>query len=380
MKKIIAIDIRLLGRKRTGDETVFFHLTKEILALDKENEYRLMTDVFEPSKLALLQGRLGIVGQGNVQFVSLRGKNKFIWNLFTLPWYLLRNTVDVYHTQYILPFFVPSRTKVVTHIHDVSFAAFPHLIGSTDRFFLSLFIPHSLRRSDLIVTPSLFTKKEIERYYGTPSEKICVIPNALGDEFLNNSDANVAKVREKYSLPESFILYVGTLQPRKNIPFLIRAFASLRTHLPDVKLVLVGSRTAHHVDRNIEVALKETGAEKDIIFPGYIEQNDLPSLIRSAHLFVFPSLYEGFGIPVLEALSQGVPVAASNIPCLEEIGEKSVVYFDPTSLASCEEIMYNLFTDKNLREDTIQKGKERLLLFSWQKSAALLLEKYKTLE
>jgi len=379
MNKTIAIDIRLLGKKRTGDETVFFHLTKELLALDKENEYRLMTDIREPSKLALLEKRLNSVGQKNVQFVSLYGRNKFVWNLLTLPWFLIQNKIDIYHTQYILPFFVPRRTKMVTHIHDLSFVAHPKLIGSVDRFFLSLFIPHSLRRSDLIVTPSQFTKDEIVKYYGTASEKICVVPNALGEEFLESAGTNAARVREKYGLPEHFILYVGTLQPRKNIPFLIRAFSLLKKRLPEARLILVGSRSAHHVDTGIEDALEETGVEKDVIFPGYIDQNDLPALIRSAHLFVFPSLYEGFGIPVLEAMSQDVPVVASDIPCLREIGGDGVLYFDQLSLANCEQIMYNLFTDENLREDTIQKGKERLLLFSWQKSAALLLDKYKTL-
>lgn len=377
--KIIAIDIRLLGRKRTGDETVFFHLTKELLARDKENEYRLMTDVSEPQKLAILQGRLGCVGQKNVQFVPLHGKNRFIWNLITLPWFLVCNRIDIYHTQYILPFFVPARTKVVTHIHDVSFIVFPKLISFADRLFLSLFIPHSLKRSTLIITPSQFTKDEITKYYKTNPEKIAVIPNALGDEFTLDLEEDAHYVKKKYHIPDEYILYVGTLQPRKNIPFLIRSFAALKQRLPEAKLVLVGSRSAHNIDSTLSETIAETGMENEVIFPGYVDQNDLPSLFRGARVFVFPSLYEGFGIPLLEAMSQGVPVAASDIPCLREIGKDGAVYFDPMSLASCEEKLYNLFTDKNLREETIHKGKDRLSFFSWQKSAQFLLEKYNAL-
>ena len=184
MKKIIAIDIRLLGKKRTGDERVFFNLTKALLALDKENSYVLLTDIVEPQKIAVIQGELACVGQENVRFVSLSGRNRFVWNLFTLPWFLLRHPVDIYHTQYILPLWIPARTAAVTHIHDVSFAAYPNYIGLVDRFFLTLLIPRALRKAALVIAPSQFTKEEIIRFYHISAEKIAVIPNALSGDFL----------------------------------------------------------------------------------------------------------------------------------------------------------------------------------------------------
>src|SRR6185369_13403655 len=377
--KTIAIDIRLLGKKRTGDDTVFFHLTKELLALDQKNRYLLVTDEREPSKLAILQGRLGCIGQTNVEFVPLIGKNRFVWNIFTVPWLLFHREIDIYHTQYILPFFIPERVKIVTHIHDVSFAAYPQLIGMTDRFFLSLLIPRSLRRSDLIVTPSQFTKDEIIKYYGIGRDKICVVQNAIGDEFMIHAENNKVMVTEKYHLPKRFILSLGTLQPRKNIPFLIRAFALLQKRLPDVSLVIVGSKNAHHTDTALSAALSDSRIREGILFPGYIEQNDLPAVIASATVFVFPSLYEGFGIPLLEAMSQGVAIAASEIASLKEIAGPAALYFDPLSLASCEEKLYTLFTDDFTRQTIVQKGKERLSLFSWHVSAKKLLERYNTL-
>jgi len=376
MHSIRAIDIRLLGKKRTGDEAVFFNLTKGVLALDKTNDYLLLTDETDPEKISLLESQLFSSGQKNTRIVSLFGKNRFVWNLISVPWFLFTRNIDLYHTQYILPLFVPKRTKVVTHIHDVSFRAYPKLIGFLDRFFLSVFIPRSLQRTDCIVAPSQFTKDEIIRYYRIAPEKIAVIPNALGGEFLAEDVKTRAELDRKYHLRGEFILYVGTLQPRKNIPFLIRAFQKLREQLPGLSLVLVGNRLAHHVDPAIDQVIKELDLETHVYFPGYVDSEDLPSLMALASVFVCPSLYEGFGIPLLEAMSQGVPVAASHIPSQREVGGDAPLYFDPSNLASCQEKLYNLVTDKNARERAISLGKSRLSLFSWEKSSTLLYGVY----
>jgi glycosyltransferase involved in cell wall biosynthesis len=383
----IAIDIRLLGKKRTGDEMVFFHLTKEILKLDKENYYALLTDETEAEKIQTLYARLECAGQENVKIISLPSKNRFIWNLWTLPKYLFQNKIDVFHTQYILPLFAPRRTKIITHIHDVSFRAYPQLIGWSDRFFLKIFIPCSLRKTALIITPSQFTKDEIVKYYNVRAEKIAVIPNAIGEEFLGgvNPESDLL-LKEKYHLPEKYILYVGTLQPRKNIPFLIEAFAKLQKHLrnsnvdaTNIKLVLVGNRAGYHTDKSIDEIITEKNLENDVVFSGFIDQKDLPSVCRLAHIFVFPSLYEGFGIPLLEAMSQRVPIAASDIPSLRETALEAATYFNPADIANCEEKLYTLSVDQKRREELVQRGKERLSYFSWQESAKLLHNVYNLL-
>jgi glycosyltransferase involved in cell wall biosynthesis len=376
MNEVRAIDIRLLGKKRTGDEAVFFNLTKELLKLDTEHQYLLLTDEDDQTKLAVIQGKLGCIGQKNVHFVTLSGKNRFLWNLITLPWFLYCTRVDILHTQYILPFWVPKRTKVALHIHDVSFAVYPELISWKDRLFLSLLIPRSLRRATAILTPSQFTKDEIVRHYHIASQKITVIPNAVSEEFAQKETGDGNRVKEKYRLPERFMVYVGTLQPRKNIPFLLKAFAEVRKQIPDIHLVLVGNRSAHHFDENIDREIQAHDLDGLVHFPGYVDQSDLPLLIGLAEVFTFPTLYEGFGIPVLEAMSQGVPVALSDIPCLREIAGEAAFYFDPTSVASCEKVLYTLLTDKEQRESGIAKGQHRISLFSWKKSANLLLEEY----
>lgn len=381
-QKTIAIDIRLLGKRRTGDETVFFHLTKEMLKLDKKNQYRLLTDETEATKIASLYVRLECVGQENVEILSLPAINRFVWNLWTMPHYLFHNKIDVFHTQYILPLFSPERTKIITHIHDVSFRANPELIGWFDRFFLALFIPRSLRKATLIIAPSQFTKGEIVKYYALSQDKIVVIPNAVGEHFLQNTVRNTEKdevVRKKYHLPEHFIIAVGTLQPRKNIPFLINAFASLKKRLPDMHLVLPGNRQAHHADKQIDKIIVAQNLGEAVIFPGFIKESDLPAVLGLAQVFVLPSLYEGFGISLLEAMSQRVPIAASDIPSLREVGGEAALYFDPRSIANCEKVLYALCTNQEQRIALIKHGEERVRSFSWQKSAHLLLEEYNKL-
>jgi len=381
-KITIAIDIRLLGKKRTGDEAVFFHLTKELLKIDTINQYFLLTDETASAKVALLYARLECIGQKNVEIISLPARNRFTWNLFVLPKYLFQKRIDIFHTQYILPFFSPRRTKIVTHIHDVSFCAYPELIGWSDRFFLSILISRSLRKAALIITPSQFTKDEIIKYYKISAEKITVIYNGIGEEFLKNTTGSKEEdtvLRRKYKLPEHFIISVGTLQPRKNIPFLLNAFALLKKRLPEMKLVIVGNKNAHHTDSDIEKTLITQKLQNDVIFPGFIDQNDLPKVLRMAKVFAFPSLYEGFGIPLLEAMSQTVPVAASDIPSLREIGGDAALYFDPARLAHCEEILYNLCTHQIVREGLQSAGNERVKLFSWKKSALFLFNAYKSL-
>ncbi len=378
-KKTVVIDIRLLGKKRTGDEMVFFHLTKEVLRIGEGYRYVLLTDDVEPGAIAVLAERLGCAGNSHARIISLPSRNRFVWNLWTLPRYLFRNTIDVFHTQYILPLCLPRRTKVAVHIHDVSFRAYPELIGWKDRFFLWLLIPRSLRRAARVIVPSQFTKDEIMRYYGTDPEKITVVPNSLGEEFLETVPDDQERdhdIRKKYHLPGRFIIAVGTLQPRKNIPFLIEAFAVLHKRLPDMKLVLVGNRDAHHIDPDIDRVIATHHLEEAVMFPGFVDKADLPYVIRLATAFALPSLYEGFGIPMLEAMSQDVPVAAADIPSLRETGGEAAAYFDPASLASCAEKLYTLCTDQKCRQSLQGAGKERIKHYSWQKSATLLLDIY----
>lgn len=378
--KTIAIDIRLIGRSRTGDEAVFLNLTRELLRLDRENRYLLLTDRAEPEFLSELGALLGIAENGNAEIISLRGRSRFVWNLVSMPVFLLRNRVDLFHTQYILPAYVPKRTKVVAHIHDVSFRVYPELVGRKDRFFLDLLIPKTCRRADCLVVPSRFTKDEIIRCYGVPEEKIAIVPNAVAPSFLRSvTDVDIVKARQKYRLPDGFLLSVGTLQPRKNLPLFLRAFANIRDRVPGVQIVLTGNRSAHHFDQDIDRVIEETHLGSAVVFPGFIEADDLPVVYSMAQGLVFPSRYEGFGIPLLEAFSAGVPVAASDIPPFREVGRDAVLFFGSDDVAVCAESLYTLLTNEEVRVQLKRLGRERFSEYSWEQSARVLFLRYEAL-
>jgi len=293
--------------------------------------------------------------------------------------YLRKNPVDIYHTQYITPWFVPRKIKIVTIIHDISFNFFPQCIKKSDLIFLKTLIPISLKRADKIIAVSEFTKKEIIDYYHIDPEKIECIYNAIADDFAGNEEISQAQkeaVRKKYNLPEKFMLYVGTLQPRKNIPHLIEAFARTKGKLDDAKLVIGGNKKAHNFDTRIDEIVTKYHLEHDITFPGFVDEEDKKAIFSLAQAFVFPSLYEGFGIPVLEAMSQKVPVLCSDIPSLKEIAAEGALYFDVESLDDFENTLYTATMDQEIRRELTAKGLERVSFFSWEKSARLTLALY----
>lgn len=380
----IGIDIRLIGKKRTGDEVVFFNLVKNLARIDNKNEYCLFTDIVEEKILNKISNELGINQCENFKIIALKSQNKFSWNFWTLPRYLKKNPVDIYQTQYITPWFVSRKIKIVTIVHDISFNFFPQFIKFADLIFLKLLIPHSLKRADMIVAVSEFTRDEIIKYYKINSIKIEVIYNAVAEDFLHPSTGEEISTEErqiisqKYALSEDFLLYMGTLQPRKNIPFLIRGFVEINKKIPNLKLVIAGKRDAHNFDKKIEKEIVAYKIAEKIIFTGYIEDAEKRTLYAMAKAFVFPSLYEGFGIPVLEAMSQKVPVVASDIPSLKEIACNEALFFDANdeNLVDFVNKVYTACEDKKVREKLIQAGLQRVSFFSWKKSAQKTLALY----
>lgn len=373
----IGIDIRNVGKKRTGDEVVFFNVVKNLSKIDARNEYFLFTDVKDAAFLEKVAKDLEIENKMNFKIISLKCHNKFIWNAWTLPAHLRKNPIDIYHTQYITPFFVSKKIKIVTTIHDISFNFYPRLIKRSDLFFLKILIPNSLKRADKIIAVSNFTKDEIIKHYRIKSEKIEVVHNAVSDNFSDEelTTDQIKKIRNKYNLPEKYILYLGTFQPRKNLPFLISAFLKIRKKLDNVKLVIAGKR-AHNYDKKIDQALRAQSGAENVLFIGYVDEKDKPALYKMSYLCVFPSLYEGFGIPLLEAMNQGTPVLASDIPSHKETSGNAAVYFDPLNIASFEQILYNVHIDQNKRNALINLGQQRSKLFSWKKASEKILSVY----
>lgn len=379
----IGIDIRLIGKNRTGDEAVFFQLVRELIRRKDANvRYELYTDEQHDEKLAALRVKLECLGRPDIEIVPLAARNRFSWNAVALPWRLFRFPVDVFHTQYILPLWLPRKLKVVTHIHDVSFRAHPEWVPQRDLAFLSLLIPRTIFRSDAIIAISEFTRSEILRYYPAAKDKVWIIENAAAEEwFAGVSSESIGQTLEKFGLErEKYFISSGTMQPRKNIAFLIALFESVAQRESfDFKLVLTGNTAGHNVDRTV------TSARPDrIVFTGYVSDAELRALVAGSRAFVFPSLYEGFGIPIEEALASGVPVLAADIPAFREVGRDRVTYFNPSHLAQAAETLYtfSVADPENGRGEAVSavgKRREKGSPYSWKRSAEKLFCLYRAL-
>lgn len=372
----IAIDIRNIGKGRTGDEVVFFELVKNLAQIDDgQDEYMLLIDQRSENEISKVAKRLGIHDKDNFTIVELGIANKFMWNIWNVPKYCRKAKIDIYHTQYIIPFFMPKRTKIVTHIHDVSFRAHPELISKVDSFFLNALIPRAVRKSHKVIAVSQFTKDEIVKYYKVKPEKIVVIYNAVSEEY---KDAEVSNdVRKKYNLPKKYILSLGTMQPRKNIPFLIAMFAQVAKRIDDVYLVLVGKQ-AHNFDSSITKVINQYPQIKDkVLFTGYVDEKDKLAIFERAKVFVFPSLYEGFGVPILEAFEAGVPVVASDIVPHREIGGAGALYCDLKNIDQCKKMLYDVLINDKIREYALIESKKQKTIFSWTESARRLQNLYR---
>ena len=325
----IGIDIRAIGRQRTGDESYTLGLVQALEETDQKNQYLLYTDTNNKGDLLRIEKKLGLSGK-NFKIVPVLPKNKMLWTFFSLPRYIKRNPVDILHVQYITPFWLPKRTKLITTIHDISFIRYPQFIGWKDLFFLKVLIPQALKRADKIIAVSEFTKKELIDCYATPKDKIETVYNVINkDNLIEPTKEQLENLKKKHGLFNPFLFYLGTLQPRKNIPFLLKTFVKLKNDfagdqsVDSLELVIAGNQLGHNYDRQIDIEigrikLNNPEIAQRIKFLGFVSDKDIPAFFGLAKIFVFPSLYEGFGIPLLEAMKHKTPVICSDSSCHKE--------------------------------------------------------------
>jgi len=236
-----------------------------------------------------------------------------------------------------------------------------------------------LRKAEKIITVSEFSKKDISKYIKYPEEQIEIIPPAVDHNlyFPNRNKAALKKYRIEET--EKVVLYVGAEEPRKNIQFLINSFSKLKNRIPQVKLLKVGTPNYLGVREKLLKQIESLNLQKDIIFTGYVSERELAEIYNAVDLFVFPSLYEGFGMPPLEAMACGTPVITSNTSSLPEVVGDAAIVVDPYDVDKLVEEMYQLLTDDGLKKEMIRKGLKRSKIFSWDESARKTLKVYKEL-
>ncbi len=301
---------------------------------------------------------------------------RILWEQFVQPVALARERIELLHA---LAFAGPAAISIpwVVTVYDLSFRLYPQSFKTANRIYLNWAVSNAVRRANQIIAISESTRRDLVRLFGAPSDKITVIHCGLDPAMAPPAPAQVETFRAQRGLPDRFILHVGTLEPRKNIPRLIHAFAAAKraAHLPH-RLVLVGARGWKYAA--VDAAIAEENLAGDVIFAGYVPQDELPCWYRAADLFVYPSLYEGFGLPPLDAMAAGAPVITSNASSLPEVVGSAALVVPPEDTAGLAEAIVRVTTDRALREQMLSHGLEQAAKFSWTRAARETIGVYRT--
>lgn len=372
----IAIDARMLTNTLTGVGRYLLNLIKHLAEIDKENEYRILA----ASRLSL-DNFLSKFQAPNFRKIIVKTPMVSPRQHFTIPPVLRRERIDIFHyPQFDLPLF--QKCKSVITIHDLN------VLQIADYFPKQRFIRRtysrwitkvSLQRAEKIIAISQSTKEDIIRHFKTPKEKIEVIHEAADEHFHPLPQEATRKTLEKYSLSSPYLLYVGVRRAHKNLLRLLEAHKLLRENRKIVhKLVIVGEEDPRFPQ--VKRKVRELGLNEEVIFTGYLPEKDLPYFYNGATLFIFPSLYEGFGMPVLEAMACGTPVVCSHTSSLPEIAGETAIFVDPHNIKAMAEGMKKVIDDKGLRKRLSLAGLKQARKFSWHRTAQKTLEIYRSLQ
>jgi glycosyltransferase involved in cell wall biosynthesis len=279
---------------------------------------------------------------------------------------------DVCHATYIAPFRLPCVAAV--SVHDVSFRRFPEFFSTRDRLLFAAMLPGSLKRADAILTLSQHTAREINTFYPGHERKTHVVP-AAQDRIFRPVDAEVADaVIARCAVRRPFLLAVGSIQPRKNLTRLIEAYDGLRRTRPEVQLVIVGPGGFR--ESAVRDAIVNRQLSDSVKWLGYVPDDDLVGLYNAAVALVYPSVYEGFGLPVVEAMACGCPVIAANTSSLPEVAGDAALLVDPFQVSSLQDAMQRLVSDDALRAMLRTRALAHVIRFSWRKSAEAAVAAY----
>jgi glycosyltransferase involved in cell wall biosynthesis len=356
----IAIDVRKWQDYGIG--TYVRNLVRHLARLDHETTYLLFCNETDEPTLRDLAGNFVPVVDGSARY-GLREH-------LSIPLKLRRLGASLLHSPHYVRPLLCSVPSVVT-IHDCIHLLFPQYLPNRMAFRYARFMMGSaVRRSALVFTVSEASRADILRFYPwTDPEKVIVVPNAIDAELLRDPGSEeMDRVRERYQLHGRFVLFAGNVKPHKNLERLIRAFARVRAQdgHEDLRLVLIGEDVSRY--GSLRRTVEEAGVRQDVRFFGFVPHGTLAALYRLAAAFAFPSLYEGFGLPPLEAMACGTPVLTSSVSSLPEVVGDGALLVDPYSEEAIARGLSRLLDDDDLRRELVERGRRRAAAFSWERS------------
>lgn len=373
----VAVELQPILKKRTGVGWYNYNIAKHLGAADMQFSGRIFNFLGRHDFSPALEG---------ISFESLSctsipyGVYNRLWNYLPLTYdALFREQADIYH---FFNFICPPKIKgkVIITVYDMVFKLYPETMTSANFNRLKKNLLRSCQQADAIITISQNSKSEIVQHMGVPEEKIHIIPPAVDFEVFHPkySELMTSTIKAKYKIPHGYFLYLGTIEPRKNIPLIIRAYKKLSDTKGDIPgLVLAGTKGWKCGDILAEV--DDLGLNNKVKFTEYIDQEDVPILMKGAKALIFPSFYEGFGMPPLEAMACGTPVIVSNSSSLPEVVGSAGMLIDPCSDHELYEAMVRINEDRDFVKGLKALGLKQALKFSWQKSADQTIMLYRSL-
>jgi glycosyltransferase involved in cell wall biosynthesis len=360
-----SVDAHAIGQHLTGNETYIRNLLNCFAKLDRQADF--VTYVSRDNASEHVPERF---------FKRRVAVNPFVRLGFDLPRKLRQDRPNLLHVQYTAPLFCS--VPVVVSVHDVSFLEHPEYFTFFRAMQLRYTVHRTVRSASLVLTPSEFSRRRIlDTYYGLDENKVVAVPNGVSPTFRPIArEAAQRKVRSTFGLPSPMILTVGDLQPRKNHVGLIHAFEQLMRAHPQLPhhLTIVGKETWY--TPVIRAAAKQSSVSDRIHFTGFVGEDDLRRLYGACDLFVYPSFYEGFGLPILEAMACGRAVACANTSAMQEVADSSALLFDPHSEHEIMLAMRDMLLNPDLRQRMERLGAQRAATFSWENCASKTLDLY----
>lgn len=374
--KILYEGTALFKNKRVpqaGIAHYVYNIYKNLAELDKQNDY----EVFGLSFFGNSKDFKNNFPKGTkfdlIQYIPGKAWNILNRKLVLPPMEaILGKKADVFiYTQFRLyPSLFAKKRFVV--IYDIAFEHHPEYIENKNLQYLLRRVPGAAKKSDKIITISEFTKNDLIKKYAVDPNKIIVAHCAVDADKFKKTKLTSATIK-KYRLPKTYLLYLGTIEPRKNIANLVRAYSKLPKSIKDhYPLVLAGGGgwNDDEIKQTIDLAMQDS----EIIQTGYIDEKDIPALYSGAELFLYPSHFEGFGMQILEAMACDTPVLTANNSSLPEVGGESAYYVDDKSIESIKNGIEKLLNEPKLRQDMIKKGRQQIKKFSWQESAQNIID------